>query len=115
LGTISFLYLSLIDNHENRGHFFAVLLLLLSSCTLPPEYIGDKFPKTKHVDIYYSVTDIKRPYKVIGHLIGHQYFKEAEEKNLSQMAKSKGADAIIILPGDGSKPARVYAEALKYN
>ena len=100
---------------KNRGHFFAVLLLLLSSCTLPPGYIGDKFPKTKHVDIYYSVTDIKRPYKVIGHLIGHQYFKEAEEKNLSQMAKSKGADAIIILPGDGSKPVRVYAEALKYN
>jgi len=31
------------------------------------------------------------------------------------MAKSKGADAIIILPGDGSKPVRVYAEALKYN
>ena len=100
---------------KNQRRLFTIFILLLSSCSLPPEYIGDKLPKTKHVDIYYSVNDIKRPYKVMGHLIGHKYFKEAEEKNLSQMAKSKGADAIIILPGDGSKPERVYAEALKYN
>jgi hypothetical protein len=99
---------------KNLVYLFT-LILLLSSCTLPPEYIGDKYPRTHHIDIYYSASDIKRSYKVIGHLKGHKYFKEAEEKSLSQFAKVKGADAIIILPDDGSKPERVHAEVLKYN
>jgi len=98
-----------------KQYFLIVLLFMLASCSLPAEYTGDKFPRTKHVDIYYSANDVKRPYKVMGHLVGHKYYKEAEEKNLSQMAKSKGADAIIILPDDGAKPIRVHAEVLKYN
>jgi hypothetical protein len=95
--------------------YLLTLILLLSSCTLPPEYIGDKYPRTHHIDIYYSANDVTRPYKVMGHLTGHKYFKEAEEKSLSQFAKVKGADAIVILPDDGSKPERVHAEVLKYN
>jgi len=98
-----------------RYLFLAALILLFSSCSLPPQYIGDKLPRTKHVDIFYSANDVKRPYKVIGHLKGHVYFKSAEEKSLSEAARWKGADAIIILPADGSKPARVNAEVLKYN
>ena len=94
---------------------FIILAICFSACSLPPQYIGDKLSKTKHVDIFYSANDVKRPYRIIGHLKGHVYFKSAEEKNLSEAARWNGADAIIILPDDGSKPARSNAEVLKYN
>ncbi len=87
------------------------LSLFLSACSLPPTYIGDKLPPTKHVDIYYSISAVKRGYKVIGHLQSHKYIQSAIERNMSVFAKRYGGDAVIIFRPEGN---RVNADVLKY-
>src|ERR1700709_1930674 len=75
-------------------------LLLLSACSQPMIYNGDKFPKTKAVDVYYSAKDIKRSYKVIGHIKAHKYSNDIVKVDLTRFGKSIGADAVIVLGVD---------------
>jgi len=85
---------------------------------MPISYFGDKFAPTASVDIYYSKHDVKRDYKVIGHLscpnAGQQFVKD----KLAAYAKTIGADAVVILGTEATKDnqaAVVNADALKYN
>lgn len=87
------------------------LCLLLSACSLPPTYMGDRLSPTNRVDVYYSASEVKRDYKVIGHLQSHKYIKSAIERNMASFAKKVGGDAVIILPAEGN---RINAEVLKY-
>jgi hypothetical protein len=87
------------------------LIVLLSACSLPPTYIGDKLPPTKHVDVYYSISAVKRDYKVIGHLQSRKYIQKALERNLGLSARRVGGDAVIIFRAEHN---RVNADVLKY-
>ena len=93
------------------------LCLLLSSCTVPVAYFGDKLTPTANVDIFYSAHDVTRPYKVIGHLTYPNFAQDQVKAKLSAYAKTIGADAIVITGTDATKDnqaAVVNADALKY-
>ena|SRR6202012_2571215 len=92
-------------------HVMLILSFFLTACSLPPTYMGDKLPPTKHVDVYYNISDIKHGYKVIGHLQSHKYIKSTVERDMSVFAKRYGGDAVIIFRAEGN---RVNADVLKY-
>jgi hypothetical protein len=94
------------------------LCLLFSSCLAPITYFGDKFPPTTSIDVYYSAHDVKKDYKVIGHMTYPNAGQEYVTKELTSYAKKIGADAIIITGTENTKDnqaAVVNADALKYN
>ena len=95
--------------------FLISLCLLLTSCTLPPEYIGDKFSRTNSIAVFYSANEVNKPYKVIGHFVIHKYRKTDVEKGLVYGAKKIGADGVIILGAEAGQPNRIGADAIKYN
>ena len=96
-----------------KKHYYIILALctFLSACSLPPTYMGDKLPPTNKIDIYYSANEVKRDYKVMGHLLSHVYIKSAIEHNMVLFAKKEGGDAVIIMPEANN---RIEAEVLKY-
>lgn len=96
---------------KKHHYILLTLCLFLSACSLPPTYMGDKLPPTLKVDIYYSANEVKRDYKVIGHLLSHIYIKSTIEHNMVVFAKKEGADAVIIMPAANK---RIEAEVLKY-
>lgn len=96
-----------------KKYVYITLLLstIFSACSLPPAYIGDKLPPTKKVDIYYSAGEVRRDYKVMGHLTSHKYIKSAIERNMVDYAKKEGGDGVIIMPAANN---RIEAEVIKY-
>ena len=101
-------------------HFVIVALcLLLSACAIPVTYFGDRLQPTNNVEIYYSAHDVKREYKVIGHLTcANCNDQETVKTQLVNYARQIGADAIIIVGSDATKngqDAVINADALKYD
>jgi hypothetical protein len=97
---------------------FLCLLSLLSSCAQPMIYNGSKLPKTTSAEIFYSVSEVKKPYKVMGRIIAHKYSASIVKVDMLRFAKQIGADAIVIFGTDTvttGKPNRIAAEALKYD
>jgi len=71
----------------------------LSACSLgSPTYFGAKYPPTDSVLTYYSAKDVKKPYKVIGHMIAAITDSDQEfvKSKLIERAKKIGADALIF-------------------
>ena len=97
------------------------ILLFVACGVLQPSYFGDRLPPTTSVDLYYSAHDVKRPYKVIGHLTIPNIIKQDSVKaKLTAYGKTIGADAIVITGNtvnEGAKSASdiVNADALKYD
>ena len=96
---------------KNHAYITLLLCTLLSACSLPPTYLGDKLPPTYKVDIYYSAGEVKRDYRVMGHLTSHKYIKSAIERNMVDFAKKEGGDGVIIMPAANN---RIEAEVIKY-
>jgi hypothetical protein len=93
--------------------------LLLSSCAVPVTYFGDTYPATSSVEVYYSAHDLKREYKVIGHMSVNNagWPQEKIRQRFVDYAKSIGADAVIITGTQATRDnstAAVNADALKY-
>ena len=90
--------------------------LLLSACVQPLKYVGEKNAPTTSVGVFTSASDIKKPYKVVGHLTIDKYSPEIMKKYLAKGAKKYGADAIIIPPDSTMKKMKghVTADVLKY-
>jgi hypothetical protein len=94
-----------------------LFLFLMSSCSYSITYFGDKYSATSSIDIYYSVHDVKKDYKVIGHLTCPYAGQTIVKKQLSSYAKKIGADAIIITgteSSDDHQASTVKADALRY-
>ena len=97
-----------------KKYYYIIVLTLcasLSACSLPPTYMGDKLPPTNKVDIYYSTNEVKRDYKLMGHLVSHVYIKSTIEHNMTAFAKKEGGDGVIIMPKANN---RIEAEVIKY-
>jgi hypothetical protein len=93
------------------------LCLLLSSCMLPLKYVGEKSTPTTSLTVVSSADEIKKPYKVVGHLTIHKYSPSIMRKYLEKEAKAVGADAIII-PSDStlkSTHGPITVDVLKYD
>jgi hypothetical protein len=101
-------------------NFFIIcgLSLLLSSCGMV-SYVGDKYPPSASVEVFYSAHDVTKSYKVIGHMTYPvSAGTEAIKAKFVAYGKSIGADAIVITGNQGiaeSEYAYATADALKYN
>lgn len=85
-----------------RAFFALVLLILLSGCA-SISYLGDTFPPTQHVDLFFSESDIEKDYRVIGRMEATAdadellYSTDKFTRAILKKAAEKGADAVVIL------------------
>lgn len=82
-----------------RKVLFVVLILLIAGCT-KINYIGEQYPPTTHVDMYFSEEDVEKEYKVMGHvevIAGEFVDVDKMQKDLMEKAREVGADGVIIL------------------
>ena len=76
----------------------ALLVLFVAACA-KIDYIGQSYPPTTQVDLYFSEQDIREDYQVMGHVIAqaHQGISiENLQKKLEAKAREEGADGIVI-------------------
>ncbi len=81
---------------------FAVLACVtcLASGCATIDYVGESYPPTSHVDLYFSESAVTKPYGVIGKVraSGDQFVTASElHRKMMLRAQQKGADAVIIL------------------
>jgi len=102
-----------------KKHLFVIVFsLLITACEQPISYVGAKLKPTTSVNIFYSLTPVKKDYRVIGHMESHHYTLATAKKNFIAKAKKIGADAIVILNVDTTNTThvkRIDVEVLKYN
>ena len=93
--------------------------LLLTACETI-SYLGDTYPVNQNVAVFYDLHDVKRDYKVIGHITCAVTRNEEDAKNtMIGKAKLVGGDAIIFIGlsftgGKDSTPIE-KADVIKYN
>ena len=78
---------------------FLVLSVLFVAACAKIDYIGQSYPPTTHVDLYFSDADIREDYQVMGHVIAQAnegISIENLQKQLETKAREKGADGIVI-------------------
>ena len=76
-----------------------VLSVLFVAACAKIDYIGQSYPPTTHVDLYFSDADIREDYQVMGHVIAQAnegISIENLQKQLEAKAREKGADGIVI-------------------
>ncbi len=76
----------------------AVLVLFVAACA-KIDYIGQAYPPTTHVDLYFSEDDVREDYQVMGHAVaqaGEFLSTENLQKQLEAKARERGADGMII-------------------
>lgn len=76
-----------------------IILLLISSCSSGVKYLGNTYPETENVKIYFSKTDIKKPFEVIGKVylnVEESTKDEKIQKLILDKAKAHGGEAVIM-------------------
>ena len=104
-------------------------LALLSCSSLPGSkirmihYLGESYPPSASVEMYYDVKDVKKKYKVMGRMTNDKFMEydiELIKRKMMEKAKLVGADAVIFFDlsaediekfGDGIS---VKAQLIKY-
>lgn len=100
----------------------AILSFVLLSCSPLIYYFGDDYPTSSSVEVYYKAEEVKKPYTTIGHMTKEVYRPDSksDKKDMIELAKKKGADAIIFsdLNLDTDKKSTlvsVKAELIRYH
>jgi len=82
-----------------RWFMLAALLMFAPGCA-HLDYVGQSYPATEHVDLFYSESNVGREYLVMGELDAtlEQFVSthKAQDQML-QKAREKGADGVVIL------------------
>ena len=76
----------------------ALFVLFIAACA-KIDYIGQSYPPTTYVDLYFSEQDIRQDYQVMGHVIAQAnegISVERLQKKLEEKARKEGADGIVI-------------------
>ena len=85
---------------KNKFELSSLLILIaIIGCTADVNYVGKEFEPTTSVDVYFSADEIEKEYTIIGHAVGSGgdlISNEDIQNKLIEVAKSKGADAILI-------------------
>lgn len=95
-----------------------IINLTITSCA-SITYIGDTLSPTSNIDVFYESKDIKKDYKVIGHISAIPGANENKAKaRIIEKSKAVGADCVIIpgldyTGGKNSDPLD-RADAIKY-
>ncbi len=74
-------------------------LIFAMACT-NIKYIGESYPPTANLDVYFSEADVERDYKVMGHVnasAGEFVSVEKMVDDIKKKAMEKGADGVIFL------------------
>lgn len=82
-----------------RALLAAVLFLTLAACT-KIDYIGEEYPPTDRVDMYFSEADIDLDYKIMGRMIATAdefVSSDKMQKKIMEEARKRGADGVVIL------------------
>jgi hypothetical protein len=96
----------------------SIIVLFLIGCATV-DYVGDSYPATSNVDIYYSNEQVAQNFEIFGHAVGYREDHNTIISKLIIDAKAKGADAIIITGidvdnADISSTKKVEASLIKY-
>jgi hypothetical protein len=82
-------------------HWIAVLAVAIGGC-VSVDYVGKSFPPTTQVDVYLSMTDVKRPYTTIGEVRADtaaiplaDSAQDLQEKMIAE-ARKRGANGIVL-------------------
>ncbi|MFQ5798081.1 MAG: hypothetical protein ACE5H0_05220 [Bacteroidota bacterium] len=79
----------------------AVLMVQFGCATI--NYIGESYPPTEHVDLYFSEADIDSEYTVVGRIVATAnadeviYSGDKFTQAILKKAREKGADGVVIL------------------
>lgn len=82
-------------------YFTLLLLFLLMSCGTHINYLGDTYPPTHEIRMYFDESDIEHPYRVIGYLkneIGEFLVDDMDIviEKMKEKAMSIGADGLLF-------------------
>lgn len=76
---------------------FCFFCISCASLKVPLEYLGDTYPASKVVDVFYEATQIKKEYKIMGRVIRETLIhSEKTRKRMIELAKTRGADGILF-------------------
>ena len=75
--------------------FALIPLMFLFSCVAPIHYIGNSYPPTDNVDIYFSSHDVKKDYAVFGKASVTGINLQKLQNKILEEAKKRGANGII--------------------
>ncbi len=79
----------------------AVLVVLIGCTSI--NYLGESYPPTEHVDLYFSEADIDSEYTVVGRIVATAnasemlYSSDKFTQAILKKAREKGADGVVIL------------------
>lgn len=76
-----------------------LLLIIIVGCT-KIDYVGEEYPPTTHVDMFFSMDDIEQDYKIMGHVVASAediVSAEKMQKKIMEEARKRGADGVVIL------------------
>ena len=95
-----------------------LLIFTMVSCSPLIHYVGDNYPPTSSVDVYYAVKDIKRDYTIMGRMTKELTYGGQVQQEMINEAKRKGAEGIIFydLETDAGKSSvvSIKAELIRY-
>ena len=77
----------------------SMMLLILAACT-KIDYIGEEYPPTTHVNLYFAEADVPYNYTIMGRLVATaDDFISAQkmQKRIMEEARKRGADGVVIL------------------
>lgn len=119
-----------------RLTLLSVAVAIFLGCAATVDYIGDSYPPTQKVDLYFSENDVEVDYKVIGRIIAtvnatsNLYDNEKFMAEIKEKACEKGGDGVIVLGFEqvqtsvfhestmmeetGMEKRRVTAQVIKY-
>ena len=74
------------------------LILFISACgsDVDVDYLGNAYPPTSNVDVYFSEDDVTEGYLVMGRVTVDGKDAEALEEKVIEKARESGADGIIF-------------------
>ncbi len=76
------------------------IILLTAGCYHSVQYIGQSYPSTSNVEMFFSPADVGKEYRIVGKVVGQATNLKRSQRKYLEIAKEKGADAIIIyVPG----------------
>ena len=84
-----------------------LMILFLTACGSDVDYLGDSYPPTAHVDVYFSEDDVIEGYLVMGHATIEGDEAEKLQEKLIEKARESGADGIVFEEFDRVKSGEI--------
>jgi hypothetical protein len=76
-----------------------IMIVFVAGCT-KIDYVGEEYPPTAQVDLFFTMDDVERDYKIMGHVVASAddlVSAGKMQEKIMEKARQKGADAVVIL------------------